>query len=143
MAALDSEEPMEVDDQDALLCTPEKAFKVLTDLGLRCNLRVFGSQMGLKTYDMDEMMHMYRSYEHCLYMILHNCYKYEQLTWMKIVSVLRKPALKECRVADSICEIFKDYFSNIESDAVPLSISESQTSLSSLEEGMHNCLITT
>ena len=51
MAELQHQEAMDVDEESQ--CTPEDVFHALTTNNLACSLRVLGSQMGLKTSDLD------------------------------------------------------------------------------------------
>ena len=104
MAALRHQEAMEVDGDEAQ-CTPEEVLRIFADNDLNCNLRVLGNQLGLKPFDLNSISLFERScpYVELLGRILHECWNKELLSWMNIVSVLRKPALKQYRIANRIC----------------------------------------
>ena len=84
---------MEVDHH----CTPEEAHVFLVENHLNCNLHVLGCQLGLKPSDLDTLLaaDQSRPYQQLPFQILSRCSEEELLSWIKLVSVLRKPALKQ------------------------------------------------
>ena len=104
MASLHHQEAMDVDESQ---CTPREVLRVLvTENNLSCNLRVFGSQLGLNRSDLDTILERSCPYEQRLTEILYKCHDKELLSWIKIASVLRKPALKQYRIAARICQMY-------------------------------------
>ena len=85
-------------------CTPEDVYAVLVDVKLSCNSRVFGSQLGLDPPDLDAIEHNPRlDQPPKLLQVLIKCFDRDDksaLTWIWIADVLRRPALREYRVAD-------------------------------------------
>ena len=124
-AVLQHQEAMDID----LHCTPKEALDFLMDNNLSCNLRVLGCQLGLKPSDLDTLLppDQSRPYQQLLFQILSRCSEKELLSWIKIVSVLRKPALKQYRIANKICNTYKGTTGSSESDSI--------TSLQSLRSG--------
>ena len=115
--SLHHQEAMDVDEPH---CTPDEALSVLIENNLSCNLRVLGSQLGLKPSDLDTLLppDQSRPYQQLLIQILSKCNEKELLSWTKIVSVLRKPALKQYRVASRICNTYKIMAGSSESDSI-------------------------
>ena len=116
--ALHHQEAMEVDKFHH--CTPEEALSVLIDNNLSCNLRVLGSQLGLKTSDLDISLPLDQSYSYQqqLLRILSKYNERELLSWTKIVSILRKPALNQYKVANRICNVYKIRTESLESGSI-------------------------
>ena len=81
-------------------CTPRKVLKILDDANLSCNLRVLGSQLGLKTSHLDEIGTF--PYHECMIKVLERVKDMQGLSWSLLATVLRKPALKEYAVAFAI-----------------------------------------
>ena len=80
-----------------LPCTVPNILGILKETGLRCNLRVLGSQLGLTTqdlddYDMENKKHPARKQLHVL---LDICSQRGLLDWKHIVETLKKPALEQ------------------------------------------------
>ena len=115
MATSCRQDAMEVDDK----CTPVDAFKELTKLKLSCNLRVFGSQLGLDTSFLDDIESI-RDFNERLLRILHKSNNWEQLTWTKLVNTLRQPCLNEFRVASRLLDPERDSVSSIRSRSTSL-----------------------
>ena len=99
-SALYQQEAMDIDPS----CTPNEAFDFLMENSLSCNLRVLGCQLGLKPSDLDTLLPLDQShpYQQLLLQILSKCSERELLSWMKLVSVLRKPALKQSSESASL-----------------------------------------
>ena len=116
MAELHRQEAMEVDHH----CTPKEALDFLTENNLSCNLRVLGCQLGLKPSDLDTLLppDQSRPYQQLLFQILSKCSEKEFLSWVKLVSVLRKPALKQYRIANKICNVRRITTGSSESDSI-------------------------
>ena len=81
-------------------CTPRKALKIFEDANLSCNLRVLGSQLGLRTSHLDEIGTF--PYRECMIKVLERVKDMQGLSWSLLATVLRKPALKEYAVAFAI-----------------------------------------
>ena len=81
-------------------CTSRKILKIFEDANLSCNLRVLGSQLGLKTSHLDEIETL--PYRHRMIHLLERVADIQGLSWSMLASVLRKPALKEYAVAFAI-----------------------------------------
>ena len=116
-AVLQHQEAMDVD----LPCSPKEALDFLMENNLSCNLRVLGCQLGLKPSDLDTLLpptDQSRPYQHLLFQILSKCDERELLSWIKLVSVLRKRALKQYRIANKICNTYKIVTGSSESDLV-------------------------
>lgn len=129
MAELQHQEAMDVDEESQ--CTPEKVFHALTTNNLACNLRVLGSQLGLKTSDLETISQNSRSYEDQLIKTLCKCRDLEYLSWINIVSVLRKPALKQYRIAAKLRNTIRVTNVSSESDSVTSPQSARSSSLES------------
>ena len=117
MAGLHHQEAMEVDHH----CTPKEAFEFFTENNLSCNLRVLGCQLGLKPSDLDTLLPPDKScpqYQELLFHILSKCSEKELLSWIKLASVLRKPALKQYRIANKIYTTYGIMTGSSESDSV-------------------------
>ena len=91
-------------------CTPRKVLKVFKDAHLSCNLRVLGSQLGLRTSHLDEIETL--PYQERMIKILEKVADIQGLSWSLLASVLRKPALKEYAAAFAI-ERYSSRSSNI------------------------------
>ena len=102
--ALYHQEAMEVDHH----CTPKEALDFLMKNTLSCNLRVLGCQLGLKPSDLDTLLPPDQScpYQQLLFQILIKSSDKELLSWTKLVSVLRRPALKQYKIANKICTTY-------------------------------------
>ena len=85
-------------------CIPKEALEFLIENNLSCNLRVLGCQLGLKPSDLYALLppDQSRPYQFLLFQVLSKCSEMEQLSWIKLVSILRKPALKQYRIANKI-----------------------------------------
>ena len=105
MAAFPRQEAMEVDEDPERECTPDEVLRIFSENNLNCSFRVLGNQLGLQPYDLNILEHS-NQLEDLLGRILQKCSKRELLSWTKLVSVLRKPALKQYRVANKICRMF-------------------------------------
>ena len=114
MAGLHHQEAMEVDHH----CTPKEAFEFFTENDLSCNLRVLGCQLGLKPSDLDTLLPPDLSHPPSLFQILSKCSEKELLSWIKLASVLRKPALKQYRIASKICTTYGIMIGSSESDSI-------------------------
>ena len=103
-----------------LPCSPKEALDFLMENHLSCNLRVLGCQLGLIPSDLDILLppDQSRPYQQLLFQILSKCNEKELLSWIKIVSVLRKPALKQYRIANKICNAYKIMIGFSESDSI-------------------------
>ena len=114
-------------------CTPKEAYGFLMDNNLNCNLRVLGCQLGLKPSDLDTLLppDQSRSYHHFLYQILSKCSERELLSWVKLVNILRKPALRQYRIANKICNAYRIIYT---------SPGDSITSLQSPRSGLESSL---
>ena len=90
-------------------CTPKEALDFLMENNLNCNLRVLGCQLGLKPSDLDLLLPPDQShpYQYLLLQILSRCSEKQLLSWTKLASVLRKPALKQYRIASKICTTYR------------------------------------
>ena len=113
-AVLHHQEAMDID----LPCSPKEALDFLMENNLSCNLRVLGCQLGLKPSDLDTLLPPDRPYQHLLFQILYKCNEWELLSWIKIVNILRKPALKQYRIANKICNAYKIVTGSSESDSI-------------------------
>ena len=99
MAAFPRQEAMEVD--EATQCTPEEVWQFLIENDLDCSFRVLGNQLGLTLYDLKLLEET--SADQLLIRILQKCSEKELLSsWKKIEYVLRRPALKQYRIANKI-----------------------------------------
>ena len=115
--ALQHQEAMDVD----LHCNADEALMFLMENNLSCNLRVLGCQLGLMPSDLDTVLppDQSRSYQYLLFQILSKCSEMpELLSWTKIASVLRKPALKQYRISNKICNMYKVKTGSSESDSI-------------------------
>ena len=85
-------------------CTPADVYSALVGAKLSCSIRVFGSQLGLDPPDLDEIQGDSVDQRPKLLLVLMKCAERAdgELAWSWIVDVLRKPALKEYRVAGEI-----------------------------------------
>ena len=112
------------------MCASEEAFGALTALRLSCNLRVFGSQLGLDASFLDDVESR-RDYNERLLFILDKSNNQEQLTWTKLVNTLKQPCLNEHRVASGLCRRLKldSTLSSSERDSVSSMRSSRSTSL--------------
>jgi hypothetical protein len=102
-------------------CTPEEALKFLMANNLSSNLRVLGCQLGLMPSDLDTLLppdQSSRPYQQLLFQILSKCSENELLSWIKLASVLRKPALKQYRIANKICTTYGNMTGSSESDSI-------------------------
>ena len=86
-------------------------------------MRVLGCQLGLIPSDLDTLLppDQSRSYQYLLFQILSKCSEMpELLSWTKIASVLelRKPALKQYRISNKICNMYKVKTGSSESDSI-------------------------
>ena len=81
-------------------CTPRKVLKIFEDANLSCNLRVLGSQLGLKTPHLDEIETL--PYRERMIKLIERVADIQRLSWSLLASVLRKRALKEYAVAFAI-----------------------------------------
>ena len=92
---------MEDEEDDGTLCTPRNIIRIFAEANLSCNLRVLGSQLGLDSSHLDEIEGL--PYRQRTMEILERCFSSPQgLSWSVLVSVLRRPALREYSVAFSI-----------------------------------------
>ena len=98
MATFCHQEGMKVGDE----VSPEEAFRELTELNLSCNLRVFGSQLGLEASFLDDIES--RSFDERLRCILAKSNDRELLTWTKLVNTLMQPSLDERRVVRKLLD---------------------------------------
>ena len=89
-----------MEDDSIKSCTPRKVLKIFKDVNLSCNLRVLGSQLGLKTCHLDEIETL--PYRERMIKLLERVADIQELSWSLLASVLRKPALKEYAVAFAI-----------------------------------------
>ena len=93
---------MEEGETDEILeCTPKNVLRIFAEARLSCNLRVLGSQLGLKTTHLDEIERLPYD-QHTMTIVVRRSRSLQPLTWPLLVSVLRKPALKEYSAADYI-----------------------------------------
>ena len=131
--ALDHQEAMDIDHH----CTPEEALDFLMENNLSCNLRVLGCQLGLKPSDLDILLPPDQShtYQYLLFQILSKCCEMEVLSWIKLASVLRKPALKQYRIANKICTTYRIATGSSESDSINITSLQSPRS-GSLERSL-------
>ena len=113
---LHRQEAMEVDHH----CTPKQALDFFMENNLNCNLRILGCQLGLKPSDLDTLLPPDQShpYQYLLFQILSKCSEKELLSWIKLASVLRKPALKQYRIASKICTTYGIMTGSSESDSI-------------------------
>ena len=81
-------------------CTPKKVLEIFAKANLSCNLRVLGSQLGLRTSHLDEIETL--PYRERMIKILERVADIQGLSWSLLASVLRKPALKEYTTAFAI-----------------------------------------
>ena len=81
-------------------CTPRKVLKIFEDANLSCNLRVLGSQLGLRTPHLDEIETL--PYRERMIEVLERVADMQGLSWSLLATVLRKRALKEYAVAFAI-----------------------------------------
>ena len=81
-------------------CTLRKVLKIFEDANLSCNLRVLGSQLGLRTPHLDEIETL--PYRERMIKVLERVDDMQGLSWSLLATVLRKPALKEYAVAFAI-----------------------------------------
>ena len=139
MAALPRQEAMEVDEETQ--CTPEEIRRIFLENNLNCSFRVLGNQLGLDPCDLN-MLERSHQEEELLRKILQKCKERELLSWTKLVSVLRKPALKQYRIATIICRTFPDLSrAQLRSESTGSSV-QSSDSLSrdgslSIDDGKH------
>lgn len=82
-------------------CTPRHVLRIFADIKLNCNLRVLGSQLGLDPAHLDEVQDLPRR-ERMMKILETTNDCVQELSWSLLVSVLRKPALKEYSAAFSI-----------------------------------------
>ena len=110
--------------------TPRNIERTFADpkVNLRCNLRVLGSQLGLDGFKLDEIELLPFSQRRVK--ILDECSKTLQgLSWSLLVSVLRKPSLKEYSAADYIEHYLKSPTSDFRSTSPQQSLPTSTLSL--------------
>ena len=88
------------EDNSVKLCTPKEILEIFAKANLSCNLRVFGSQLGLSTAHLDEIESL--PYRQRMIQTLDRVADIRGLSWSLLASVLRKPALKEYAVAFAI-----------------------------------------
>ena len=81
-------------------CTSKKVLEIFAKANLSCNLRVLGSQLGLRTSHLDEIETL--PYRERMIKILDRVADSQGLSWSLLASILRKPALKEYTVAFAI-----------------------------------------
>lgn len=112
-------------------CTPEDVFSALVEAKLNCSIRVFGSQLGLDPPDLDAIEHNPLDQPPKLLQVLNKCSERAMcgLTWARISDVLKKPALREYRVANQIEQQYLMRHSSVSSSLTlsPLSSSTSST----------------
>ena len=102
MVTLHRNEPVDVN--DASQCDPEEVLRVFTENDLSCSLRVLGCQLGLKIFDLNTIERLCSDdNEQYLRKILQKCHERQLLSWIKIASALRKPALKQYKLANRVC----------------------------------------
>ena len=66
-----------------------------------CNLRVLGSQLGLKPYELDDLR--LREQSDPRQILVDECFNKDKITsWQELVNVLEKPALNQGAIADQI-----------------------------------------
>ena len=93
---------MEEGETDEILeCTPKNVLIIFAESRLSCNLRVLGSQLGLKTTHLNEIERLPND-QRTVTIVARRSRSLQPLTWPLLVSVLRKPALKEYSAADYI-----------------------------------------
>ena len=116
-------------------CTPRDAFDVLLTAGhqgITCSYRVFGSQLGLDTAELNTIQHnLAGNYQQQLFKMLDRCSQKFGLSWARLVEVLRRPALQENAVAKEIEDKYvlvrRDSSISLDS-AMSLSLSASMSS---------------
>ena len=115
-AALKHQEAMDIDHH----CNPEEALDFLMENNLSCNLRVLGCQLGLKPSDLDTLLPPDQShpYQYLLLKVLSKCSEKELLSWIKLASILRRPALKQYRIANKMCTTYGIMTGSSESDSI-------------------------
>ena len=70
---------------------------------MTCNLRVLGSQLGLETYELDEIEYQSASLSDQKQRLVDKCISKEKLTsWEHLAAILEKPALNMYRMASEI-----------------------------------------
>ena len=104
---------------------------------LDCNLRVLGSQLGLKTSELNDLdRRSERDRTDFKELLLDECFKKEKIvSWHQFVTVLEKPALAQNSITKDIRSRFLRQYSS-ESDSSlpsPMSIQSAHPGLSSLE----------
>ena len=71
---------------------------------LTCNLRVLGSQLRLKPYELDDLWSQTQA-SNVRQRLLEECFKKEKITcWQQLVDVLEKPAVNQQAIAEKIRE---------------------------------------
>jgi hypothetical protein len=66
-----------------------------------CNLRVLGSQLGLKPYELDDLS--LRKQSDPRQILVDECFNKDKITsWQQLVDVLERPALNQGAIADKI-----------------------------------------
>ena len=111
-------------------CTPEDVYSALIEAKLNCNIRVLGSQLGLDPADLDAIEHESLDQPLRLLKVLEKCSKRAVygLTWSWIADILRKPALREYRVAAQLEQHYQRRHSSISNSTLsPLTSSTSST----------------
>ena len=93
---------MEEGQTDAYECTSKNVLRIFSEAKISCNLRVFGSQLGLETIHLDEMGELPFEQRTARILTRYSDSVQQPLSWPLLVSVLRKPALKEFSAADYI-----------------------------------------
>ena len=93
--------------EPGLSCTPEDVYSALVEAKLNCSIRVFGSQLGLDPPDLDAIERNPLDQPPKLLQVLMKCAERAstrdgELTWSWIVDVLRRPALREYRIAGEV-----------------------------------------
>ena len=88
-------------DESQTPCTPRHVLRIFADVKLSCNLRVLGSQLGLDPAHLDEIQDLPRG-ERMMKILETSNDRVQGLSWSLLMSVLRKPALKEYSAAFSI-----------------------------------------
>ena len=115
-------------------CTSKKVLEIFARANLSCNLRVLGSQLGLRTSQLDEIETL--PYRDRMIKILDRVADMQGLSWSLLATVLRKPALKEYAVAFAIERYSSTSSSHSESSTALLRSLSTSTSVSSPEASL-------
>ena len=141
-------EAMDVDGDDAKQreCTPENVLHEFIHESINCNFRVLGNQLGLTPFDLNPLETSCSGDQvQLLRKMLQKCADRDLLSWPKVVSVLRKPSLKQYRIANRIERKYNLVTSTKSGDSCSsaqssrsMSLEDSFTSLSHVhpEDGM-------